>query len=194
MPHSRRMKPGLLVALCLAGCEGDAHHADLGADFGACTGAPTSGPADDHCEGDGGLVVGDVDPALCDSTGSGTGVADYGPTMYGTTAHDDDCKYVLRYTVDPICEGEGMYYTLTATYAKDGSPVTGAAPRAEVFLTDQHLVQGGTTTEAPNGTYKIGPIVFNASGKWTVRFHLFEDCADVEGSPHGHAAFYMTVP
>jgi len=30
---------------------------------------------------------------------------------------------------------------------------------------------------------------------WTVRFHLFEECSDAPAdSPHGHGAFFFTVP
>ena len=49
-------------------------------------------------------------------------------------------------------------------------------------------------TETSPGTYTYGPIRFDASGKWTVRFHLYEDCVDGDTSPHGHAAFFVTVP
>ena len=48
--------------------------------------------------------------------------------------------------------------------------------------------------------YKVGPIRFDAAGNapghyWTVRFHLYEECNDSpEDSPHGHAAFYVSVP
>jgi hypothetical protein len=35
---------------------------------------------------------------------------------------------------------------------------------------------------------------FDASGKWTVRFHFSADCADAVDSPHGHVAFFVNVP
>jgi len=48
--------------------------------------------------------------------------------------------------------------------------------------------------EIAPGVYKVGPIRFDAAGKWTVRFHLYEECNDSrEDSPHGHAAFYVSV-
>ena len=51
------------------------------------------------------------------------------------------------------------------------------------------------TTEQPPGNYTIGPVRFDASGTWTVRFHLNENCLDLTpDSPHGHAAFYLDVP
>ena len=49
--------------------------------------------------------------------------------------------------------------------------------------------------EIAPGVYKVGPIVFDAPGIWTERFHLFEECSDdPDDSPHGHAAFFINVP
>jgi hypothetical protein len=31
-------------------------------------------------------------------------------------------------------------------------------------------------------------------GKWSVRFHIREDCLDGADSPHGHGAFFINVP
>jgi hypothetical protein len=40
-----------------------------------------------------------------------------------------------------------------------------------------------------------GPVIFDAPGDWTLRFHLHEECDDtLDDSPHGHAAFHITVP
>jgi len=50
------------------------------------------------------------------------------------------------------------------------------------------------TTEAPTGTYTISPIRFPKAGRWVITYHLFEDCMDLEDSPHGHASFYIDVP
>ena len=52
-----------------------------------------------------------------------------------------------------------------------------------------------STEETSPGTYKIGPIVFDRPGGWVVRFHFFGSCDDyLDTSPHGHAAFFVTVP
>jgi hypothetical protein len=88
---------------------------------------------------------------------------------------------------------------MTATKTADGKPVTGAKPHLEVFKIENNSVHfpaatSQTPTEKGNGVYDIGPIKFNASGQWIIRFHLFEDCADAQDSPHGHAAFYVNVP
>jgi hypothetical protein len=67
-----------------------------------------------------------------------------------------------------------------------------------VYLSDTHVApttdQKFLETAMP-GVYTVGPVRFDASGMWTVRFHFFETCTDfAEDSPHGHAAFYLNVP
>jgi hypothetical protein len=167
----------------------------------SCTGGPVPGAADKHCQG---MLLVSVNPTLCtQSPDGGSGddadggdTMEYGATMYGTMGMDDDCKYDVSYSVPQICENAGTTFTVKATYAVGNAPVTGAMTRAEVFLNDTHPApnSGVMTTESPIGTYEIGPIVFDASGMWTVRFHFFEGCIDSPASPHGHAAFYINVP
>jgi len=199
----------------------------------ASPGAPTQGPADSHCAGQ---PAQPVTPAACSVTDAGSppsedagsedaGSADaatpapgpcgengtdYGATMYGTEADDDDCKYHVTYTSTPICENNGTYFIVTASYlaAADGggAPLTGASTFAELCLSDTHPgpAQDGRPSpvggkqlvvEGPPGTYTIGPVVFDAPGDWTVRFHFNELCCDISPeSPHGHAAFHVTVP
>src|SRR6266540_1855172 len=50
--------------------------------------------------------------------------------------------------------------------------------------------------EAPagSGKYAVGPITFDTAGRWTVRFHMYDECADAPDSPHSHVAFYVEVP
>ena len=49
-------------------------------------------------------------------------------------------------------------------------------------------------TPAGSGTY-VGNVVFDQAGPWSIRFHIHEECADIlDDSPHGHAAFRLTVP
>ena len=51
-----------------------------------------------------------------------------------------------------------------------------------------------TETSASSGVYS-GAVAFDAPGEWTVRFHIQEQCDDIcDDSPHGHAAFHLTVP
>jgi YtkA-like len=160
-------------------------------------GGPHSGALDTHCTlPDGGTQVTVVNPASCQVAADG-GIVDYGPTLNNAEADDDDCKYHVKFTVDPVYENEDVNFTVIATKKADGTPATGANIDAEVFLDPTHTApnSGQHVTESPPGTYKVGPIRFDRPGKWTARFHLFEQCDDgVEDSPHGHVAFYIDVP
>jgi hypothetical protein len=140
----------------------------------------------------------------------------YGPTMYGQEADDDDCKYHVSWTSTPICEGNpGSQFVVKVTYktrvddAGAPLPLTGANPMTETFTTtpldaggaicdDMSTHPGPTSgahmTEGPPGTYTAN-VAFDMPGQWTVRFHFNEECADIaDDSPHGHAAFHITVP
>jgi hypothetical protein len=143
-----------------------------------------------------------------DDGGSAT-ACPYGPTNFGQEADDDDCKYHITWTSTPICEQPGsVMFTVVAAY-KTGGPLKGAGTMTEVFTTtpgDQdaasycddestHLSpnSGVTMTETQPGTY-VGPVEFDQSGAWTIRFHFFGNCTDAPTAPHGHVAFHLTVP
>ncbi len=124
---------------------------------------------------------------------------DFGATMYNATGDDDDCKYHVVWTSTPIQENKDVFFTVVATVNGSSPPasVTGANIYAEVYLSSTHEAPptNQSASEMPPGTYKVGPIRFDAPGNWTVRFHLFENCLDyADDSPHGHAAFYVDVP
>lgn len=213
----------LALAPALAACGDGSTGPDAGSDGGPLTcaspGMPTAGPPDTHC----GSTVLVADQASCfgspDDAGpepdagvaddAGTGPeCDYGDTLFGMEGDDDDCKYHLRWTSSPICEGEpGVTFTVVATHKIDGSPVTGAQMHAETFVSidapcDDALGSGHTgpgsevalteSTTTP-GTY-VGNVAFDQAGQWTIRFHLFDLCVDEPASPHGHVAFRLTVP
>ena len=184
----------LMVAMCVSmivvvvSCSGS----DMGP-----AGGPVSGALDTHCTlPDGGTMVTVVDPAACQISDGGV-VTDYGATMYNSEADDDDCKYHVKMTASPVYENTDVNFTVVATKKADGTPATGAKVDGEVFLDTTHPApnSGQKVTESPPGTYKVGPIRFDKAGQWTVRFHLYEQCDDsVEGSPHGHAAFFIAMP
>jgi hypothetical protein len=174
-------------------------------DGGKCTGAPATGSNDpNHCKSDAGTDIKqatgkcqkDSSSAAPPTPGSDAG-SGYGATLYGTSGDDDDCKYHVAYTVPPICENEGVTFHATVTNTVDGKPTTGAYPYLEYTLDE--LPTASTVTqsykETSPGVYDVGPIVFDRPGKWTARFHFFEDCSDApDDSPHGHVAFYIQVP
>ena len=124
----------------------------------------------------------------------------YGDIAYGVEADDDDCKYHVKWSITPFARGQTATFTVSATHLSDGSPVIGAAPRAELFLPCElthpppALDFDAKTTETAPGTYTIGPVAFDAEGHWAVRFHFDEQCDDAPASPHGHAAFYLGAP
>ncbi len=172
------------------------------------TTAAVTGAADTHCTG---VTPVTVEAAACtqpiahhDDTDGGDAGADdlrtngvYGPTRYNAASDDDDCKYHVAWKATAIAENTDVSFIATVTNKADGSAVKGATPRLELFLNDTHPgpnVAGTKAVESPDGTYTIGPVRFDAPGQWTVRFHFFETCNDNEHSPHGHAAFFATIP
>jgi hypothetical protein len=175
-------------------------------------GGPLDGAADKHCVGpngtDGGINV--VTQAACAVPDAGSGVdvgtstvCPYGDTNFDTHAIDDDCKYDVTYSVTPIHENADTTFTVTAKRLGDNMPVTGAMTQTEVFVQPTDDPCGAThpapnantkTTEGPPGTYTITPVRFDQPGRWTVRFHFYEDCYDAPESPHGHAGFFLMVP
>lgn len=155
-------------------------------------GGIVSGPPDTHC----GDTVVAVDADTCEA---GDGQPDvYGDTLYNSDGQDDGCKYHLSFTNSTIQRNEDVRFVVSAWALDGGATVTGAQVRVEASLDDggSHPAPptGTLTTEGPPGTYAIGPVQFDKPGRWTVRFHLFEDCAPGAESPHGHAAFYVDVP
>lgn len=192
---------GALVALTMVGCDDDTGNA--GADMAmTCSGGPVAGAPDDHCTDDGGTHVVSVDKAQCTvDAGDAGGGSDNGDIQLGSSGYDDDCKYAVSFTVDGVCESSDTFFTVTLKNAPDGTPVTGGTAngaqfRPEVFLDTTHPANTSksTTVETSAGVYKVGPIQFDKKGRWTVRFHFFEECTDSETSPHGHAAFFIDVP
>jgi hypothetical protein len=159
-----------------------------------------SGPKDSHCTSS---VT--VQQAMCspDAGADDGGMAmedgggdSYPPTMYNDEGDDDDCKYHVKWSAGGVAQQSPVTFDVTLTAKAGGAPVTGAPVRAEVFLDDTHPAPNTnqTSSDKGSGRYTVGPILFDKPGKWTVRFHFFEDCADSETSPHGHAAFYVQVP
>jgi hypothetical protein len=154
-------------------------------------------------------------PATCTVDAGDDGSCPYGATMWGMEGDDDDCKYHVVWTSGPICTGSaGVPFTIHVTNKTDGSPLVSDANtevRAEVFTTtpgdagDPSYCDDNSTHPAPGSEFHFTQsttmpgywstnVVFDQAGQWTVRFHIHEECLDVlDDSPHGHAAFYVTV-
>lgn len=196
-----KMRFRTLVLCALAGAVGCTNNTtSTPADMTALSpGGFISGAVDTHCVIDGGMTMNPTSQASCKykPDGGGDAAPDYGDTMYNSEGNDDDCKYHVKVTSIPVYQSTDTTFTVVATRTVDGMPLTGAGTMAEVFLGDTHsgITANMTTTESPPGTYKVGPVQFDKSGKWTIRFHFYEDCYDyADDSPHGHAAFYVNIP
>ena len=199
-----------LAALGYLACSSDAAPGTTPTTDAGPGGGPVSGAADEHCAKPTKKVQ-PTDSASCHpdagppvdagkgdaAEGDGAVEDPYGATMFNAEGDDDDCKYHMKFSVTPTHQAESETFTVTVTKLSDGKSLTGAAPRAEVFLDETHPAPDTPqkAAETTPGTYTVGPIKFDKPGKWTARFHVFEDCSDlVESSPHGHAAFYVSVP
>ena len=179
----KRILIGAAVAISLAvACSG-----------GGPKGSVVAGPADTHC----GTNSQAVNQSACVATGADAGTIDYGDTRYNAEADDDDCKYHVKFTSSDIRQNEDVSFNTTVTKKAANAPATATPVDLEVFLNDTH--PGPNTnqhsTETSPGNYNVGPVRFDTPGRWTVRFHLHEDCADeAPDSPHGHVAFFIDVP
>jgi hypothetical protein len=120
--------------------------------------------------------------------------------LFGREGDDDECKYRVRFENTCIAVNEPVTFTLSLTRLFDDAPGSGTVPRnPEIFLADDdtHISPSNdiSATEGPSGTYDIGPVIFDRSGRWVVRFHYFDNCSELpEDSPHSHVAFYIDVP
>jgi hypothetical protein len=164
------------------------------------------GEADNHCMGVTPIVVSQASCHVTANPDAGASGADGGamaelPVNFGSSADDDDCKYHASFTTTPVLVNTNVTFNVTVTHLADGAPATNADVVLESYLADNlfHVIpnNGTTTTETPanSGKYVMKPIKFDASGRWVVRFHFYETCADIlEDSPHGHVAFFYDVP
>lgn len=163
-----------------------------------------------HCVGVPPQPINQADCNVAPNPDAALGSApEYGATMYNSEGDDDACKYHVAWTSPAIVENHAANFTVDVSYKAAGSPnppacagcpVQGLDTQntlAEVYLDATHPAPNSDQIVAAgsNGTYTIGPVIFDAPGTWTVRFHFFETCSDVDtDSPHGHAAFYVEVP
>ncbi len=194
----------LTALLSTAGCGGDG--SGSGGSGGTSAGGPVDGPADAHCK-----ATVTVDPAMCMPPTGGAGGAggatggmggmgghaeEHNEVLYNSEGDDDDCKYHVKWSASEITQNKDVTFTITLTTKADGKGVTGAAPDIEAYLDETHPAPNSDQkpTEKGDGVYDIGPVQFDKTGKWTTKFHFFEDCMDSESSPHGHLGFFVNVP
>jgi len=181
------------AALAAADADTDASSADDAASTEAGSNdagiSEEAGAGNDSGSGDTGADTGD--------DGGDNGSGDYGPTLYNAEGDDDDCKYHVKWTSTAVKANTDVTFDVNVIRRIDNQPATGADVQIEAFLNDTHPTPTANipNKESAGGNYAVGPLKFDASGMWTVRFHFYEMCSDdPEDSPHGHAAFYVNVP
>jgi YtkA-like len=164
------------------------------------------GEADNHCMGMEPIPVSQASCHAAANPDAGTSSGDGGameelPVHFGSEADDDDCKYHASFTTTPVLANTNVTFNVTVTHLAGGAPATNADVVLESYMADNlfHVIpnNGTKTTETPanSGKYVMKPIKFDQSGRWVVRFHFYETCADIlEDSPHGHVAFFYDVP
>jgi hypothetical protein len=170
----------------------------------------TDPATDDHCSGVTPILV---SPASCHVAPDAAppsrdaGAADDGgepaPEIhYNAESDDDDCKYHVKFTATPVAVNQNVTFNVTVTrLAENNAPATNADVVIESYVADNdlHVIpnSGQKATETPpnSGKYVVGPVRFDQSGRWVVRFHFYETCDDIfEDSPHGHVGFFYDVP
>jgi hypothetical protein len=199
-------------------------------DASSACGDDGGAPGDDgDGAGDDGGATGDDGGGAGDDGGAAVAAnaCDYGATMFGpgsdgggpvvVEGDDDDCKYHVSWTSNPICQSLalGVTFTVTVTYlgtnpplpvtnipADEGILVEAFIPKTLNAACDDMGVHYSPTPFAPGhgllqtspGVY-FGSVIFDQAGEWTLRFHIHEECSDLcANSPHGHAAFHINVP
>lgn len=171
-------------------------------------GGPVAGPVDESCKGIAQVTSLTAcqpppDAGLFDATDDGPPKNEEHPlpatdagVRFNQSGTDEECKYDFTWSSTPITLNENVTFTLTVRNRTDGKLTHDADPQPEVFLDSTHPApnSGAKTTELGEGTYSLGPIRFDQSGVWTVRFHVFDSCVRAEESPHTDVAFYVNVP
>ena len=168
----------------------------------ASSGASSGGSADNGGSGGASAGTGGVDCNLTHDAG-------YGDTLFDSEGDDDDCKYHVAWTSTPVEKGKPFTLTVTATSKTTGEPLEHIAAqdpgkpalsRIEPFLPCEpsHLAPTSDyearVTEIGPGTFTVGPVVFDESGHWAVRYHFYEECFNNVTTPHAHIAFFVNVP
>jgi hypothetical protein len=175
-------------------------------------GGATEGVADTHCAlSDGGSRVQTIDFPQCGADAgpdAGSRACPYGETAFGHEADDEDCKYHIKWTSDPVCNATldargyviGTQFTLTVTNRADNSPLSRAAKLTVDASRTSPAGAGCDDSALPSfqlgatdGTY-AGNIEFDQAGQWTIRVQIDDNCVNLPASPYGHVAFRVTVP
>jgi len=134
----------------------------------------------------------------------------YGDPLYNDSGDDDECKYHMSWTSTPIQKNQPFTVMVKATNLQTGAPLanlpdqepgTVALSRIEPFvpcdpvhLPPTSTLEGQHVTETGPGEFSVGPLVFDESARWEMRFHFYGDCFNNSATPHAHIAFFVDVP
>ena len=198
----------LLLSLLIVGSACSSTSAGPAVDGGP--GIVTDPATDNHCSGVTPILVSQaschlaLDAAVPSSDGgaSDDGGGEPAPEIhFNAESDDDDCKYHVKFTATPVAVNQKVTFNVTVTRLAENAPATNADVVIESYVADNdlHVIpnSGQKATETPpnSGKYVVGPVRFDMSGRWVVRFHFYETCDDIfEDSPHGHVGFYYDVP
>lgn len=165
--------------------------------IGCSNSGVVSGAKDDHCSG---TSPKPASAFTCPTAASDDGAAETETVRYNDEADDDDCKYHVKWSATNVAKNTDVTFTVDLSWLADGSPVTGGAGHDSTYLegflspTQPWPSTNYTSVEKKPGEYTIGPVRFNQSGTWTVKFHFFGNCDEADDSKHGHVEFYIHVP
>jgi hypothetical protein len=108
---------------------------------------------------------------------------------------DDECKFHVKMAT--MCAGgaSDRTFTFELTQLIDGALAAGAAPYIDAYLSLTHFAPDlGVGAEIGPGVYTISPVRFDASGIWTVVFHIYSGCPLGTASAHAHWTALVEVP
>jgi hypothetical protein len=160
-----------------------------------------TGCTDTHCDRDGGLILRTADYASCGITAADP-PPDAPPSALSAdegalSLYDDLCEF--QATVVPTCDASApraLVFEVELASIEGKAVPAGAAPYIEAFSSPIHPAPStGGGMETTNGRYRIGPVVFDVPGSWTVTLHFFGTCRDsLPQSPHAHVTMNVEVP
>jgi hypothetical protein len=154
------------------------------------------GCIDRHCliESDTPIAI-PVNTSLCAKpSGDGAVTSDGAAPRWSFESDDDECKFHVQLATT-CATASDLSVTFALTKLIDGAPAQGAAPYVDVYLSITHFAPStGTAAELGSGIYTISHIQLDASGVWTLEFHLYASCPLGTGSPHAHFTTFFEVP
>jgi hypothetical protein len=154
------------------------------------------GCIDRHCSVEGGTSIAiPVSTTLCSKPSGDAGAsAEGGEPSWIFESDDDECKFHVQLAT--TCESASdLSVTFALTKLIDGTPASGAAPYVDAYLSITHFApSAGVTADVAPGVYSISHIQLDASGAWTLEFHLYASCPLGTSSPHAHFTTFFEVP